>query len=519
MECDVVVVGSGIAGCVSAYYLARDGFSVCLINKAENLYESNTYQAQGGIVYRGKKDSYDLLFEDIISAGGGISNPEAARIVAQESESAVEEVLINNFGVEFTKDLKGRYDLTEEGAHSTRRILHAFDCTGRIIEEKALKALENCFNLTFLTNHTVIDIITLDHHSTDKFRKYKPITSMGVYAVDNKNNKVLKILSKIVILATGGLGQIYLHTTNPPQATGDGYAMANRAGARLINMEYTQFHPTTLYHPKANNFLISESVRGEGAVIIDKNGRAFMEKYHPMKELAPRDIVTRAILNEMLESGEKFVYLDITKIGEDKIKLRFPNIYGTCLEYGFDMALEPVPIVPAFHYSCGGILTDMNGRTNIERLFAVGEVACTGLHGANRLASTSLLEGIIFGKRTAAFINENKKDYLTDLGFSKILDWIDTGVTDKADPALINQDWNLLKNIMWNYVGAVRGSKRLRRAIVDLNNLNVDVEDFYRDTKVCRTIIELRNAVQTGLLVARQARANRESIGAHFRID
>ncbi len=519
MEFDAVVVGSGIAGCVSAYYLSKDGFSVCLINKAESLEESNTFHAQGGIVYKGKKDSSGLLYEDIMSAGGGISNPEAVRVVALESESAVEEVLIRNFGVEFSKDGKGRFDLTEEGAHSTRRILHTFDSTGRSIEKKALKTLENCENITFLTDHTVIDIITLDHHSTDKYRKYQPITSMGVYAVDNKINKVIKILSRIVILATGGLGQIYLHTTNPVQATGDGYAMANRAGARLINMEYTQFHPTTLYHPKAHNFLISESVRGEGAVIIDKNGRAFMEDYHPLKELAPRDIVTRAILNEMLESGEKFVYLDITGMGPEKIKTRFPHIYSTCIEYGFDLTLAPVPIVPAFHYSCGGILTDMNGRTNIERLFAVGEVACTGLHGANRLASTSLLEGVIFGKRTAAYIGKNKKDYLTDPGSSKILDWIDTGVSDKADPALINQDWNLLKNIMWNYVGAVRGSKRLRRAIIDLNNLNVDVEDFYRDTKVCRTIIELRNAVQTALLVARHARANRESIGAHFRID
>jgi L-aspartate oxidase len=260
-------------------------------------------------------------------------------------------------------------------------------------------------------------------------------------------------------------------------------------------------------------------VRGEGAVIIDKNGKAFMEKYHPLKELAPRDIVTRAILSEMLESGEKFVYLDITGMGEAKIKARFPHIYGTCLEFGIDMALEPVPIVPAFHYSCGGILTDMNGRTNIERLFAVGEVACTGLHGANRLASTSLLEGVIFARRMADFIHKNRKDYMADPGSSKILDWINTGESDKADPALINQDWNLLKNIMWNYVGAIRGSRRLRRAIVDLNNLNVDVEDFYRDTRVSRAVIELRNAVQTGLLVARQARANRESIGAHFRID
>ncbi len=519
MEFDVVIVGSGIAGCVCAYYLSKEGFSIGLINKADQLQESNTYYAQGGIVYRGKKDSPELLYNDIMSAGGGISNPEAARIVALESGSAVEEVLIKNFHVEFSKDERGQYDLTEEGAHSTRRILHAFDSTGKSVEQKAVKAIEKCKNITQLVDHTAIDIITLDHHSTDKFRMYQPITSMGVYTVDNKNKTVQKILSKVVILATGGMGQIYLHTTNPYLATGDGYAMANRAGARLINMEYTQFHPTTLYHPKANNFLISESVRGEGAVIIDKNGHQFMEKYHPQKDLAPRDIVTRAMLNEMLESGEKFVYLDVTRIGSGDIKARFPNIYETCLQYGFDITMQPIPVVPAFHFSCGGILTDMNGRTSIERLFAAGESACTGLHGANRLASTSLLEGVIFGKRIAEHITKNRKDFMTDLGFSKIQDWIDTGITEEVDPALINQDWNLLKNIMWNYVGAVRGTKRLRRAIVDLNNLKEDIEDFYRDTKVCKSIIELRNAVQTGLIVAKHALANRESIGTHYRVD
>lgn len=518
MEFDVVVVGSGIAGCVTAYYLAKAGFTIGIISKSVSLEECNTFYAQGGIVYKGKEDTHLLLYDDIMQAGAGISNPEAVRIISDEGDNIVEEVLINEFGIKFSKDEKGDYDLTDEGAHSVRRILHSYDTTGQCIEEGSIKAIKKMKDIYLLDDYTVIDIITLDHHSTDKYRMYKPLTSLGIYALNNKDKKVEKILSKIVILATGGMGQIYLHTTNPSSATGDGYAMAWRAGARVINMEYTQFHPTTLYHPKANNFLISESVRGEGAVIIDKDNKDFMKKYHPLKDLAPRDIVTRAILNEMLESGQKFVYLNVARIGKEKIKNRFPYIYKKCQEFGFDITVEAIPIVPAFHFSCGGILTDIFGRTNIDRLFAVGEVACTGLHGANRLASTSLLEGVVFGKKIAAFITENKKNYM-DISFPKVYDWIDTGIIDVMDPALINQDWNFLKNIMWNYVGAVRSEKRLRRALIDITNLKEDIENFYRDAAINKTIVELRNAVQTGLIVAKHALANRESIGTHYRVD
>lgn len=518
MEFDVVVVGSGVAGCVTAYYLSKAGLHTAIMTKEEEFGESNTLYAQGGIVYKGREDSPELLYNDIMTAGGNISNPDAVRIVSDEGDNDVEEVLIREFGVPFNKDQKGHFDLTDEGAHSTRRIIHAYDTTGKSIEDGAINTLKKQKDLTILNGHTAIDIITFDHHTTDKFRMYKPTTSLGIYALNNKTRRVEKILCKALVLATGGMGEIFLHTTNPSCATGDGYAMANRAGARIINMEYTQFHPTTLYYSNANNFLISESVRGEGAVIVDRNGKAFMEKYHPQKDLAPRDVVTRAILNEMLESEEKFVYLDIARIGADKIKTRFPNIYKKCREFGMDIVENPVPIVPAFHFSCGGILTDMNGRTTINRLFAAGEVACTGLHGANRLASTSLLEGVVFGKRTAKYIIENRKE-LMEMKLPEVPDWIDTGIIDTTDPALINQDWNLLKNIMWNYVGAVRSGKRLRRATIDLNNLKEDIEDFYRDTKVNRSIVEMRNAVQTGLIVARQALSNRESLGAHYRID
>ncbi len=518
MVYDIIVVGSGISGGLVSILLAKYGFSVCLLNKSENIYESNTYYAQGGIVYLGEKDSPELLAKDIENAGAGICNPEAVKIVSESAYDLVKSILIEQIGVEFSKNSDGLFDLTEEGAHSLRRILHVDDTTGRSIEEKIIEKIKSIKSINILNNFTAIDIITLDHHTKHKLRMYKPITALGIYALNNKTKKVEKIESKIVILATGGMGQIYLHTTNPMIATGDGYAMAARVGARLVNMEYTQFHPTTLYHPGANNFLISEAVRGEGAIIINTKGAEFMHKYHPLKELAPRDIVTRSILNEMLENDEKFVYLDATRLGKEKIISRFPNIYKKCLEYGIDITVEPIPIVPAFHFSCGGVLTDIYGRTNIDRLFAIGEVSCTGLHGANRLASTSLLEGVVFAKRIADFIKDNFSYYEYKEKY-EVEEWIDTGIIETIDPALTNQDWNLLKNIMWNYVGAIRSKKRLRRAIIDLNNLKEDIENFYRDAKLSKNIIELRNAVQTGLIVAQQALANRESIGAHYRID
>lgn len=518
MEFDVLVVGSGIAGSVAAYTLAGYGFHTALLSKNEKLEESNTFYAQGGIVYKGPTDSSELLFNDIMKAGAGICNPDAVGIVAGEGSRLVDEVLIREFGVPFNRDPDGTLRLTEEAAHSDRRIVFAKDTTGKSIEESAVAALKKQKNLTILEDCTVIDIITLDHHSTDKLRMYRPMTSLGVYALHNRTKSVSRIMAKAVVLATGGMGQAFLHTTNPVSSTGDGFAMASRAGARLVNMEYTQFHPTSLFHPKASNFLISESVRGEGAVLVDRKGRHFMERYHALKDLAPRDIVTRAILTEMQEQDESYMFIDIARIGKEKVKDRFPNIYRKCLDYGYDITEEAVPVLPAFHFSCGGILTDMHGRTTIKGLYAAGEVACTGLHGANRLASTSLLEGLVFGRRVADHIQANRKEIL-GFEFPEVPEWIDTGIIDAIDPALITQDWNSLKTIMWNYVGPVRNKKRLRRAIIDLNNLKEDIENFYRDAKVNRTILELRNAVQTGLTVAQQALSNRQSIGAHFRID
>lgn len=518
MEFDVVIVGSGVAGNTTGYYLAKSGFRVAIINKNEAIEESNTFYAQGGISYEGDGDSAKIRYDDIMTAGANICNPTAVEIVSTEGPDAIRQALIKDFQVDFSKNSNGDFDITDEGAHSVKRILHSFDTTGKSIEEASLAALHKLPNITFLNSHTVVDIITWEHHAVDKYRMYKPPTALGVYVLNNNTQKIEKLLAKVTIIATGGLGQLYLHSTNPSSSTGDGYAMAARAGTWLINMEYTQFHPTTLYLQNSNNFLISEAVRGEGGVIVDKQGVAFMDKYHELKSLAPRDIVTRAILTEMLESDDEYVYLDVSNIGADKIKSRFPHIYKTCLQFGLDITHGAIPIVPAFHFSCGGIRTDMYGKTNLNRLFAVGEAACTGLHGANRLASTSLLEGVVFGQRIAKYIAENRNDYL-NCDFPSIPEWIDTGIIDTVDPALINQDWNSLQSIMWNYVGAIRSKRRLRRAISDLKNLRDEIESFYRDTKVNRKLTELRNAVQTGLIVAYQAWANRESIGAHYRID
>lgn len=517
MEFDAVIIGSGVSGSITAYYLAQAGLRVAIINKENELQESNTYYAQGGISYQGERDSAAQRFEDIMQAGAGVCLPDAVQVIAEQGPAMIDEILIRDFQVPFTRTEQGEFHLTDEGAHSVRRILHSDDVTGRSIEKACIAKIKNHNGIRRMAGYTVLDIITWDHHAVDDLRMYRPPTALGVYALNNATGEVHTILSRTVIIATGGMGQVYLHTTNPLAATGDGYAMASRAGARLINMQFTQFHPTTLYHPEGNSFLISEAVRGEGAVIVDRRGHALMEKYHPLKDLAPRDIVTRSILSELLDTGDKHVYLDAKGIGSDKIRQHFPNIYRTLLKLGIDMTTEPIPIVPAFHFSCGGIATNLVGRTSVKRLFAVGEAACTGLHGANRLASTSLLEGLVFGKRIADYITQNW-ERIGVLDFPEVPDWVYTG-DDVPDPALLKQDWGHLQTTMWYYVGAVRSQKRLERAMVDLKNLNEEVEAFYRDARITRGIVELRNAIQTSLIIAHHAWTQKKSLGTHYRID
>ncbi len=518
IQTDVLIVGLGIAGGVCAYELAKKGLDITVILKNTVEDDGSTHYAQGGIVYFGENDSSEKIYNDIIQAGAGVNNPEAVRVVSTEGPSIVKKILIDEIGVEFFRDVNGTLEFTEEGAHSVKRIIFSGDKTGKAIISKLIDKLKTFNNVKILDNHVAIDLITWQFNSRDRLRMYRDKTCLGAYVLDTKLGKVKNVLSKVTVLATGGMGRIYLHSTNPDVATGDGYAMAYRIGVEIINMEYTQFHPTTLYHPLKRNFLISESVRGEGGIIVNSKGERFLFKYDPRGELAPRDIVTRGIISELTETKAECVFLDATKVGSrDKLKDRFPTIFSTLESIGIDMSKDLIPIVPAFHFQCGGIKTDTYGKTSVKRLFAIGEVACTGLHGANRLASTSLLEGVVFGYRTAQFIFENiDKSMFKE--FPDVIPWVDTG-EEFPDPVLVKQDWDYVRNVMWNYVGPVRTRRRLKRALSDLKNLLNGIESFYRDVKVNRDIIELRNGAQTGFIVALSAWSNRESIGSHYRID
>lgn len=516
IQTDVLIIGSGIAGCIAALKASEHFGHVVLATKEKLPENSNSYYAQGGIIFRGENDSVEKLVEDIIYAGGGINRREAARVLAQEGPELVQKILIDKFGIEFSAGKTGELDLTEEGGHHTRRIIHYQDRTGNKIETSLIQAIQNTKNIELLTDTMVVDLMSSTHHSSNPIDIYEETEILGAYAL--RNGQMIQIRSLVTILATGGIGNIYLHSTNPELSTGDGIAMAYRAGARIVNMEYTQFHPTTLYHKDSKRFLISESVRGEGAILKNKNLEPFMARYHEMKDLAPRDIVTRAILTEMTENKQNYVYLDLSPIGNSKvIKNRFPHIYETCMELGIDITKDLLTVVPAYHFSCGGVLTDTWGKTTLKRLFAIGEVSCTGLHGANRLASTSLLEGLTYGARAISYIKEQIKEYSKQRDFD-IPDWTITG-KEAADKALIMQDWSSIKNIMWNYVGPIRSSKRLARAQRDLNQLAETIEVFYRDCYPDRNIVELRNGVQTAQVVALSAWKNKKSIGSHYRED
>lgn len=512
---DVLVIGSGVAGCATALAAARSGANVIMITNMADPLISSTAQAQGGIVYQGETDSPQLLEQDIINAGDGISNPVAVKLLVNEGPRLVKQLLIDELKIPFDRRADGTLDLTEEAAHSVPRIIHVTDLTGKAIAEHLLQAIAREKNIEFITSATAIDLLTLSHHSLNPLDVYEPPTCVGAYVFLQKEQKVLPIFACETVLATGGLGQLFLHTTNPRNARGDGVAMAYRAGVRLINLEYVQFHPTALYHPRAERFLISESVRGEGGILIRKNGETFMEKYHPLGCLAPRDVVARAIHDIMVTYDEPCVYLDISHKPAHWIKQRFPNIYRKCLDYGIDITREPIPVVPAAHYSCGGIAVDLKGNSSMRRLRAVGEVSCTGVHGANRLASTSLLEGLTWGYLAGLDIARllKKENYY----FPEIAEW--KCEYEEVDPALIVQDWLTIKYTMWNYVGLIRTSKRLERAKQLLRELQIEVEAFYARAVLSDDLLGLRNGVQTALAVLFAAIENRRSRGCHYRLD
>lgn len=523
---DVLILGSGIAGATAALQLAQNPQRrIILITREPDAHESNTRYAQGGIIGRGPGDSADLLVEDILEAGAGASLPSAARILAEEGPPLLQKVLVETAGVRFDALTNGEPSWGQEGAHSRRRILHVGDGTGRAIIEGLISALRQMPNVELLTNATAVDLITYPHHSRDPLAAYGPVTCHGAYVFDRNGRAIHRTLAAATILATGGLGRIYRNTTNPPGARGDGLAMAHRAGARILNAEYIQFHPTALAVPGAEGFLISEAVRGEGGVLLTPEGQPFMEKHSPeWKDLAPRDVVARAIHTEMEEHNYSHVMLDIAShMPAAKIKGRFPNIYAECKRVGIDITREPIPVVPAAHYACGGVAVDEWGRTSIRGLYAAGEVACTGVHGANRLASTSLLEGLVWGTRAARDIEaalvgrDNISSYIPTR--EDVPPWDESGLTQDSDPALIQGDMQTIQNIMWHYVGLIRSGDRLSRAIRELRHLQNEIETFYRTAKLSDGLIGLRNAVEVALLVAQAARHNRQSRGCHYRVD
>jgi L-aspartate oxidase len=520
MQTDVLIIGCGIAGATTALKLAADRQrQITIITRAELALDSNSSLAQGGIVDLGEDDSAELLASDILAGGAGLSYPPAVKVLTEEGPALLRQVLIEQSGLDFDRDANRRFILGLEAAHSRRRILHVGDTTGKAIMQALLAKLADQPNVTLLTDHTAVDLLTFPHHSQNALSVYEATRCQGAYVFDHASRQVEIIVAAETVMATGGLGQIFLNTSNPIGARGDGIAMAYRAGARVINAEYVQFHPTTLAMPGTAKFLISEAVRGEGATLLTPEGKPFPKDLLPQgAELAGRDRVARAIYWLMLNNNYTHVLLDISSHKPaDYIRQRFPRINEQCLAQNIDMSAEPIPVVPAAHYSCGGVRVDLSGRSSLAGLYAVGEVACTGVHGANRLASTSLLEGLVWGVRAAAAIQDSEAG--SDCGEQDVPPWSDEGLTYDADPALIQGDMQNVRNLMWHYVGLVRNEHRLTRALSELRHLWMNIDSFYRKVRLSDGLIGLRNTVQTALIVANAARKNQTSRGCHYRDD
>jgi L-aspartate oxidase len=515
---DYLIIGSGVAGLSLALRAARIG-SVTIVTKKETMDASTNY-AQGGIAsVLDPKDSFELHIKDTLESGAGLSKEQVVRMVVTNAPDMIKELIALGVNFSHNKTQTDKLDLTREGGHSKRRIVHTEDLTGQEVERALIHNVEKNKNIQIYENHMVIDLITTSKLirrsiSTNETKE----TCWGAYVLDIITGKITTFLANITILATGGAGKVYLYTTNPDIATGDGVAIGYRAGAKVANMEFVQFHPTCLYHAMEKNFLISESVRGEGGRLIDKKGDHFMERYHPLKDLALRDVVARSIDAELKKSGDECVYLDISHRPPDFIKNRFPHIYKRCLELNIDITKEPIPVVPAAHYMCGGILTDKKGRTNITNLYAIGEVAYTGLHGANRLASNSLIEALVFSR----FIFENSSKMIIDKKdsqFPTVPLWEKGSATDSDESVVVSHNWDEVRRMMWNYVGIVRTNKRLLRAMRRIEIIQQEIRDYYWDFIITRDLLELRNLATVAELIITSATMRKESRGLHYNLD
>ena len=528
---NVLIIGSGIAG-LSLANRFGETVSVGIFTKKEEA-ESNTNYAQGGLaaVMNLTKDSYEKHVKDTLAAGDGLCDEDVVRMVVEEGPGVVRDLL--DWGVNFAKHKENNeeFDLGREGGHSERRVLHAGDITGREIERALVDTSRKKPNIKIFENHIGVDLITTHKLKAEREKKNR---ILGAYFLNKNINKVITVSADVVVLATGGAGKVFLYTSNPDISTGDGVAMAKRAGANIANMEFYQFHPTILYHPEAKSFLISEALRGEGGVLRLKDGTPFMDKVHPLKSLAPRDIVARTIDFELKRTGGDCVYLDMTHKSREFLEKRFPDIFKTTLSFGIDMSKKWIPVVPAAHYLCGGVLTDKKGLTSIDNLYAIGEVACTGLHGANRLASNSLLEGCVFAKKAyEATVPMFKKDK----GFGKgkagavsgmnihsgepvtLPEWKDFGLEVADELIVITHNWDELRRAMWNYVGIVRSNKRLERAKRRIDNLIAEIKEYYWNFKISPDLLELRNIAEVANLIITSASLRKESRGTHYNID
>ena len=508
---DVLIIGSGLAGLTLALQVANTK-KVCLVSKRE-ITDSASSWAQGGIAaVLNSDDSVEAHIEDTLIAGAGLCDAAITRMVAENGRASIDWLIEQ--GVGFTREHdNSALHLTREGGHSHRRVAHVADATGQAVQKTLVGKIREHHNITILDNHIAIDLIT--SKKIGAITNTKPENAcLGAYVLDNDSGKVITVAAQQTILATGGAGKVYLYTTNPDVSTGDGVAMAWRAGCRVTNMEFIQFHPTCLFHPLEKSFLISEVLRGEGGLLKLPDGTRFMPEHDERAELAPRDVVARAIDFEMKKRGLDCVYLDITHKGESFIKEHFPNIYERCLALGIDITKQQIPVVPAAHYSCGGVMTDDKGCTDIANLYAIGETACTGLHGANRLASNSLLECLVFGRAAAQHIMQAKNHAFTDLP-----KWDESRVTDADEEVLITHTWNELRRFMWNYVGIVRTNKRLSRALHRINMLRDEVNEFYSNFRVSNNLIELRNLLQVAELIVLSATLRHESRGLHYSKD